>query len=195
MSHDDDGKMWFVDAGGERGPMNFQFPIHYGGFSPCSTGGGRGARGAGRAAAPNAAPPAGAQVAGGPAPAAPAAPTPAVPDPTCPTAFETGFEVVWPAPGIQDMQGGMSRVRMPAGNLNHFTATTGPSIVRGDRVPNDLNGDLLFAEPVGRLIRRAKIVNIEGLTQLRNAYPGSEFLISQDQLFRPVNITTGLKMP
>src|SRR5207344_984400 len=24
-----------------------------------------------------------------------------------------------------------------------------------------------------------------------NAYPGSEFLISQDQLFRPVNITTG----
>ena len=27
---DDDGKMWFIDAGGERGPMNFQVPIHYG---------------------------------------------------------------------------------------------------------------------------------------------------------------------
>ena len=27
LSMDDDGKMWFVDAGGERGPVNFQFPI------------------------------------------------------------------------------------------------------------------------------------------------------------------------
>jgi mono/diheme cytochrome c family protein len=188
MSHDDDGKMWFVDAGGERGPMNFQFPIHYGGFSPCAGGGG--GRGVGRGAlgaAPNAAVTPGAQGLEAPAPAPPAATV----DPTCPTAFETGFEVVWPAPGIQDMQGGMGRVRMPAGNLNHFTATTGPSIVRGNRVPDDLNGDLLFTEPVGRLIRRAKIVNVEGLTQLRNAYAGSEFLISQDQLFRPVNITTG----
>ena len=30
---DDDGKTWFVDAGGERGPMNFQVPIHYGAFT------------------------------------------------------------------------------------------------------------------------------------------------------------------
>ena len=30
---DDDGKMWFIDAGGERGPMNFQVPIHYGAFT------------------------------------------------------------------------------------------------------------------------------------------------------------------
>ena len=78
---------------------------------------------------------------------------------------------------------------MPAQNLNHFTAATGPAIVRGDRLPEDLKGDLLFAEPVGRLIRRASIDNIEGLTQLRNVYPGSEFLTSADQLFRPVNIS------
>ena len=31
LASDDDGKPWFVDAGGERGPMNFQYPIHYGG--------------------------------------------------------------------------------------------------------------------------------------------------------------------
>ena len=30
----------------------------------------------------------------------------------------------------------------------------------------------------------------EGLTQLRNAYPGSEFITSTDPLFRPINITT-----
>ncbi len=30
----------------------------------------------------------------------------------------------------------------------------------------------------------------EGLTQLRNAYPGSEFILSTDPLFRPVNMRT-----
>jgi mono/diheme cytochrome c family protein/glucose/arabinose dehydrogenase len=162
LAMDNDGKMWFVNAGGERGPVNFQYPIHYGSFTPCGAPGGRG----------NAAP---------------------VPNPNCPQGiedgFETGFRVVWPAPGIGDMQGGPRRTRMPAQNLNHFTATTGPAIFRGHRLPEDLEGDLLFTEPVGRLIRRAKIENIEGLTVLRNAYPGSEFINSEDQLFRPVNIS------
>ena len=89
------------------------------------------------------------------------------------------------------MQGGLPRVRMPTGSLSHFTSTTGPEIVRSDRYPADLNGDLLFADPVGRFIRRAKIVKTEGLTQVRNAYPGSEFIISTDPLFRPVNIKQG----
>ncbi len=80
---------------------------------------------------------------------------------------------------------------MPANNLSHFTSTTGPEIVRSDRYPADLNGDLLFADPVGRFIRRSKIVKTEGLTQVRNAYPGSEFIISSDPLFRPVNIKQG----
>ena len=142
LTQDADGKMWFVDAGGERGPMNFQVPIHYGAF-------------------------------------------------TVPDQFEPGFEVVWPAPGIGDMQGGMGRIRMPLANLNHFTAATGPEIVHGHRMPEDLQGDLLFTEPVGRLIRQAKIVRSEGLTQLRNAYPGTEFLLGTDPLFRPVNIKTG----
>jgi mono/diheme cytochrome c family protein len=89
------------------------------------------------------------------------------------------------------MQGGLPRVRMPANNLNHFTSTTGPEVVRSDKYPADLNGDLLFTDPVGRFIRRSKIVKTEGLTQVRNAYPGSEFIISTDPLFRPVNIKQG----
>ncbi|HET7695570.1 MAG TPA: hypothetical protein VFK57_07675 [Vicinamibacterales bacterium] len=169
LASDDDGKPWFVDAGGERGPMNFQYPIHYGSFTPCPPAGGRGAGRGGRAGA------------------APA------PNPNCPPGMESGFEkdfaVVWPAPGIGDMQGGLFRTRMPAQNLNHFTATTGPAIFRGDALPADLKGHLLFAEPVGRLIRRAAVDDIEGLTQLRNVYPQSEFLNSEDQLFRPVNIS------
>ncbi len=141
VTMDDDGKMWFMDAGGERGPMNFQVPIHYGAF-------------------------------------------------TVPEQYEPGFEIVWPEVGLSDTQGGMIRVRMPVGRLNHFTAASGADVVRAHRVPADLRGDLLVSEPVGRLIRRARIVKNEGLTQLRNVYPGSEFVLSTDPLFRPVNITT-----
>ena len=107
-----------------------------------------------------------------------------------PDNFEPDFQVPWPAPGgIADMQGGPARVRLPEGTLNHFTAAAGPEIYRGDRLPPDLVGDLLFAEPVGRMIRRAKVVVTDGLTQLRNAYPRSEFVRSTDPLFRPVNVS------
>ena len=139
LAMDDDGKPWFVDAGGERGPMNFQAPIQYGSFNFAE-------------------------------------------------GTEPGFENVWPIVGLGDVEGGMRRVRMPVGALNHFTATNGPVIVRVPREPADLQGDLLICEPVGRLIRRAKVVKTEGLTQLRNAYPGSEFVLSRDPFFRPVNI-------
>jgi mono/diheme cytochrome c family protein/glucose/arabinose dehydrogenase len=104
--------------------------------------------------------------------------------------FEPDFEVPWAAPGgIADMQGGMRRVRMPDGTLNHFTAASGVEIYRGQHFPDDTLGDLFFTEPVGRIVRRAKIVVSEGLTQLRNAYPKSEFIRSTDPLFRPVSVT------
>ncbi len=93
LATDDDGKPWFVDAGGERGPMNFQYPIHYGAFTPCPVQPQRGAQ------------------RGQPAP-------PVTVDPNCPAGMENGFEkdfaTVWPAPGIGDMQGGIFRIRMPA---------------------------------------------------------------------------------
>ncbi|MCC7043758.1 MAG: c-type cytochrome [Acidobacteria bacterium] len=105
--------------------------------------------------------------------------------------YEADFLSPYPIVGLGDMQGGMGRVRMPIGHVNHMTATVGPDIVRSHRMPEDLYGDLLFTEPVGRLIRRARIVKNEGLTQLQNVYPKSEFILSSDPLFRPVNIKTG----
>ncbi|MBA2603124.1 MAG: c-type cytochrome, partial [Acidobacteria bacterium] len=139
-AQDNYGKTWWVDGGGEIGPVNFQTPIAYGAFN--------------------------------------------VPD-----NFEPDFQVPWPAPGgIADMQGGMNRVRMPDGTLNHFTSASGVEIYRGHRLPQDMVGDLLFGEPVGRVVRRAKVVETEGLTQLRNAYPKSEFIRSTDPLFRPVAV-------
>lgn len=103
--------------------------------------------------------------------------------------FEPDFQVPWPAPGgIADMQGGMNRVRLPDGTLNHFTAASGVDIYRGHRLPSDMIGDLFFTEPVGRIVRRAKVVERDGLVQLQNAYPKSEFVRSTDPLFRPVAI-------
>jgi mono/diheme cytochrome c family protein len=142
LTQDDDGKMWFVCAGCEYGPINFHVPVQYGAF------------------------------------------------PRLEGEFEDGFRTAWPIVGLGDTQGGMGRVRMPIGVLNHLTAPGGPDIVRGHRVPADLRGDLLFTEPVGRFIRRATIVKDGGFTQLQNAYPGSEFILSSDPIFRPVNIRT-----
>ena len=108
-----------------------------------------------------------------------------------PEGMEPDFQIPWGVVGIYDQQGGMRRARVPLGTLNHFTATTGPDIFRGTALPEDLHGDLFFTEPVGRVVRRTKIVKTEGITQLRNAYPGTEFIVGTDPLFRPVNVKTG----
>jgi mono/diheme cytochrome c family protein len=108
-----------------------------------------------------------------------------------PDADGIAFNITTLPQNVGDMQGGLNRVRMPLGSMSHFTSTTGPEVVRSDRYPADFNGDLLFTDPVGRMIRRAKIIKEEGLTKVQNAYVGNEFIMSTDPLFRPVNIKTG----
>jgi mono/diheme cytochrome c family protein/glucose/arabinose dehydrogenase len=100
------------------------------------------------------------------------------------------FDAVWPITGTPDVQGGVSRVRSDS-TLNHFTACNGQSIFRGDRLPANLKGDLFICEPVGRLIRRAKVIDRDGEIILKNAYDSAEFLASTDMNFRPVNSITG----
>lgn len=139
LCQDDYGKPWFVNAGGERGPLNFQQPIVYGQFS--------------------------------------------VPD-----EFPIDYREVFPLVGIPDVQGGAKRFRPEDNTLNHFTATCGEEIFRGDRLPEELRGDLLFSEPVGRLIRRSKVEVKDGITRLSNAHPGSEFIRSTDPNFRAMNM-------
>ncbi len=141
LTQDDNGKPWYVNAGGERGPLNFQTHIAYGAFNTKDQ-------------------------------------------------FEEGFAEVWPLVGLADVQGGPNRYRPEDKTLNHFTATCGAEVYRGDRLPADLRGDLLFSEPVGRLIRRTKIEVKDGLTYLHNAYPKSEFIRSTDPNFRVVNMNT-----
>lgn len=104
--------------------------------------------------------------------------------------FNAEFQEVWPIIATPDVQGGAKRLR-PNITLNHFTASTGQSIFRGDRLPQDLVGDYIVCEPVGRIIRRAKVTNQKGKTVLKNAYYQQEFIASSDMNFRPVNTATG----
>ncbi|HET6247995.1 MAG TPA: c-type cytochrome [Tepidisphaeraceae bacterium] len=101
-----------------------------------------------------------------------------------------GFVEVYPLLKMTDVQGGPGRL-WPGGGLNHFTGCAGGSIYRGDALPADLYGDYILPEPVGRLIRRAKVTNEDGKIVLTNAYDKDEFIRSEDPNFRPVWTATG----
>ncbi|HET6409642.1 MAG TPA: discoidin domain-containing protein [Chthoniobacteraceae bacterium] len=143
LGQDNHGKIFYMNAGGEKGPQSFQVPTVYGMFNPRAQ-------------------------------------------------FAPGFAEVWPASGVRDFQGGHPRVREPEGTLNHFTATSGAEVYRGDRLPGELHNQLFFGEPVGRLVRRAKVESIGGLTVLSNPHQEqkSEFIRSTDLCFRPLNLNT-----
>ena len=141
LSQDDNGKLWFINAGGEIGPLNFQQPIIYGRFS-------------------------------------------------VPGELSEDFRTVYPLPTLPDMQAGTRQMRPEDGTLNHFTSTCGGEVFRGDRLPKGMRGDLFFSEPVGRIVRQARVEVRDGLTYLSNAYPGSEFIRTRDPNFRAVNLKT-----
>ena len=104
---------------------------------------------------------------------------------------EPNLNVIWGAPIlIGDIQAGLPGTRQPDGSLILATASGGNDIYRGHRLPADLVGDLLYGELVGRSVRRLKAVKTDGLTQMRNAYPLSEFIRSLDPLFRPTDVAT-----
>jgi len=108
-----------------------------------------------------------------------------------PDAYEPDFRIPWGAPvRVADMQGGLNATRMPDGSLKSVTGSAGNDIYRGHRLPKDLVGDYLYGEPVGRIVRRIRAENKDGLTVVRNVYPNSEFIKSLDPLFRPVDVTT-----
>ncbi len=107
-----------------------------------------------------------------------------------PDQFSAEFQEVWPIIATPDVQGG--NMRLTAKNtLNHFTACCGQSIYRGDKLPQDLVGDYILCEPVARIIRRAKVIDLKGKMVMQNNYYRSEFIASSDMNFRPVNSATG----
>ena len=105
-----------------------------------------------------------------------------------PDQFEPDLNIMWGAPIlVGDIQAGLPGTRMPDGSLIYATAGAGNDVYRGDRLPKDLLGDYLYGE--GRADdAQDRPVKTDGLTQLQNVYPRSEFVRSLDPLFRPVDI-------
>ena len=121
---------------------------------------------------------------GGGAPAAPGAPAPI-------EVMDPDLGTPWGAPvRIADMQGGLGSTRMPDGSLRGTTGAAGGDVVRGHRMPPDLQGDYVYGEVVGRIVRRVRPEKSEGVTRIRNYYDGTEFIKSTDPLFRPVDQAT-----
>jgi mono/diheme cytochrome c family protein/glucose/arabinose dehydrogenase len=75
--------------------------------------------------------------------------------------------------------------------LKKFTAACGPVIYTGNLFNKKYYGNAFVAEPSANLIKRniltANGYKIDG----RQAYEGKEFLASEDERFRPVNLYTG----
>lgn len=92
-----------------------------------------------------------------------------------PSQWNETWMTVWPAVGLFDVQGGKSRHR-DDGTVNHFTASCGQEIFRGDRQPGELRGNVFLPEPVGRLIRRGTVEVKDGITTLTNPHGESEFI-------------------
>jgi len=104
--------------------------------------------------------------------------------------YDESFLEPWPIVGTLDAQGGTRRIREGDSTLNKFTGVAGQEIFLGDKLPL-ANGDLFIPEPVGRLVRRAKVNHVNGKIVLENPYHQAEFLASTDPLFRPVGAATG----
>lgn len=107
-----------------------------------------------------------------------------------PNPWDEIFMEPWPIVGTPDAQGGPRRIREGSNTLNRFTGVAGQEIYLGDKMKPAL-GDLFIPEPVGRLVRRAKVRHNAGKIFLENAYDSAEFLASTDPLFRPVHAATG----
>jgi mono/diheme cytochrome c family protein len=104
--------------------------------------------------------------------------------------WDESFMEPWPVVGNPDAQGGKRRMRENDNTLNRFTGVAGQEIYLGDKMPGAY-GDLFIPEPVGRIVRRAKVKHVDGKIILENKYKQAEFLASTDPLFRPVFAATG----
>jgi mono/diheme cytochrome c family protein len=104
--------------------------------------------------------------------------------------YTEDFTVLWPVIGNVDAQGGPRALREDS-SLIRFTSGTGQSIFRGDRLPANMLGDYFIPEPVGRVIKRGKVINRNGKISIESAYQQKDWLASADMNFRPINTYTG----
>jgi mono/diheme cytochrome c family protein/glucose/arabinose dehydrogenase len=77
------------------------------------------------------------------------------------------------------------------GKLLEFTSACSPFYYRGTALSGEFYGNVFVCEPSGNLVKR-NVVKEAGLQlSAYDPHPGTEFLASTDERFRPVSITSG----
>ena len=98
---------------------------------------------------------------------------------------------VWPVRPTRGVNRGYQAGVLKAdGSLANFTSVSAPTIYRGGTLPAELNGNVFVVEPAGNLVARIVLQDDGSTLRARKAYEGGEFLVSTDERFRPVNLTT-----
>jgi len=99
---------------------------------------------------------------------------------------------VWPSrptPGVN--RGYRPNTLRPDGTLQYWTGACGPHIYRGSLLPESMRNSAFICEPCGNFVRFTTLHDDDGWLSASNPAPGSEFLSSTDERFRPVNICGG----
>jgi len=77
------------------------------------------------------------------------------------------------------------------GHLLEFTAACSPLYYRGTTLPREYYGNVFVCEPSGNLIKRNVVKEKGFFISAFDPHPGSEFVASRDERFRPVHLATG----
>ena len=77
------------------------------------------------------------------------------------------------------------------GRLLEFTAACSPYYYRGDAFPQAYDENVYVCEPSGNLVKRNVVTRDGVYVAAKDPHPGTEFLASTDERFRPVYITSG----
>ena len=75
--------------------------------------------------------------------------------------------------------------------LLEFTAACAPLVFRGQALPEAYHGNAFVCEPSGNLVKRNVVQENGFVLSASDPHPGTEFLASTDERFRPVNLATG----
>jgi len=99
---------------------------------------------------------------------------------------------VWPSRVTPGVNRGYQVGLLRDGKLTRFTAACGPLVYRGDGFPPQFRGNAFVCEPSANLIARFVLEEeLDGSIVATRPHPGTEFLTSSDERFRPVNLVDG----
>ena len=82
-------------------------------------------------------------------------------------------------------------VLMPDGKVSNFTSACSPLIYKGNALGKEYLGDAFVCGPEANLIKRYKMDLNDGMVTASMTDTISEFIVSTDETFRPVNIFDG----